>query len=194
MKYFFLSLIVLIGSHSNVRTMEKPANNEKQAEQITQMREQYDAKLKELEERLAKFDRDIIGIKPVNTPDLPPLIASAKPSGAPTPEQNQIYKEKLAELQKRLENYDVKIKELEERFQKHKHDEIERKQTNTPDAPPLIASAKLPIPPTPEKPQSFFENNKKALVAGGIGLGILTAGGIMWKASRVPAWGEQKAA
>jgi len=96
-----------------------------------------------------------------------------------TREQALGYQEKVAELEKRVAEYGDKIKNFEERLT----EELQKKHTNIPDAPQLIASAQLPTPPAPEKPQSFFKENKKALVAGGIGLGILTAGGIVWKLS-----------
>ena len=81
------------------------------------------------------------------------------------------HKARIEELEKRFNEYAVKIKLLENRI---------HNQTTIPDAPALIATAKLPTPPTPEKPQSFLKQNKKAIIVGGVGLGILTAGGLLW--------------
>ena len=47
--------------------------------------------------------------------------------------------------------------------------------------PPLKPKAKQPTPPAPQKPQSFLKQNKKAIIFGGVGLGILTAGGLLWR-------------
>ncbi len=66
-------------------------------------------------------------------------------------ELSTAHKEKLLELEKRLAAYDVKIKEFEQ--------QVQNKNT-VPAAPPLIASTKLPTPPSPEKPsQTFFQKH-----------------------------------
>ena len=79
-------------------------------------------------------------------------------------------KQQLRKLEKRLAAYDVKIKELEQQVQN---------QNTVPAAPPLIASTKLPTPPSPEKPsQTFFQKHKKGII---ISAGITSAGILLYK-------------